>query len=140
MLVPSGRVGSFGEKEKYKGWKVSLSKKITIPMTDETRLALLEHTNITISDTLKEIKIELKEIRSDLKLYKTEINQRFEKTNQRSEDNFINLNNKIDSLNEKTNQKVDSNFKWIMNVMLILFAGLYVTSISQVVMRLFHIG
>jgi hypothetical protein len=89
-------------------------KKTPIPMNDETRIALLEHTMSHIDATLMDIK-------SDIKIFKSEVNQKFDK-----------FDNKILKLQED----ISSNFKFTMTTMFALFSGLYATALGGMVARL----
>ena len=83
-------------------------------MNDETRIVLLEHTITHIDESLKEIK-------QDLRTYKQEFNIKFDN---------------IDSKLSKIDIDIQTNFKWIMGVIITLFSGLYATALGGMVARL----
>lgn len=78
--------------------------------SQETRIALLEQSQLYIIDTLKEIKTEIKEfrieIKQDIENFRKDTNERFKKIDER----FI----KIDERFEKINERFDKIMHWLV--------------------------
>jgi septation ring formation regulator EzrA len=97
---------------------MSILKRDITPMTEETRLALLEQSIDHINQSLERI-----DKRFD------SIDKRFEKVDQK----FLLIDQKFERLQET----LHSQFRWTMGVMISLFSGLYATFIGGILAKMF---
>ncbi len=109
----------------------------------ETRLALLEQSNIHTTETLKRIDSNLIALAQNLSNTVTHLTERmdanFSQLDKKMEYKFEQLDKKIDNINITLNTKIDNNFKYLVTTMITLFvASGLMPAVASLIQKFIH--